>query len=64
MSHHKYEFAVICTGTKRDGEPTCGLVPLTYEQYIRQMDAPDEGWKCPKCGSIAEWDGYEGEDEE
>ena len=33
----------------------CGPVPLTNEQYDTQMNKPNNGWVCPKCGSDAEW---------
>lgn len=38
------------------GGLSCGPVDLTYEQYDYQMDRPDQGWYCPLCGGIADFD--------
>lgn len=32
-----------------------GLVYLTQKEYDWQMDQPDDKWKCPICGRVAEW---------
>lgn len=28
----------------------CGAIEMTEAEYDRQLDKPDEGWVCPKCG--------------
>lgn len=43
------DYAVMC-------DEGCGLVFLTEQQYIHQMERPDSLWRCPKCGGGAEWD--------
>ncbi len=40
--------AVIC--------PEHDQVFLTLEQYEYQMDRPNRGWICPKCGDSAQFD--------
>jgi hypothetical protein len=35
---------------------TCGYQGLTKDQYIAQMSDADSLWRCPICGSIAQWD--------
>jgi hypothetical protein len=48
-------YAVLCdcqTGGNGDDAP----VFLTKKQYMVQLNNPDYPWKCPKCGSCAEWD--------
>jgi len=34
-----------------------GHVPLTYEEYIRQLSFPDSLWKCPLCMQSGMFDG-------
>lgn len=46
---------VICEGGGLTDEP-CGRVPLTGEEYDRQMSRPDTTWVCPKCGGYAWFD--------
>lgn len=43
--------------------PIHGTISITDEQYDAQMNTPDEPWKCPTCGSVAEWDGDGEEDD-
>ena len=47
----EYEMAaaIICGGS-------CGLVPISPEEELRQLNYPDRGWICPRCGSEANWD--------
>lgn len=35
-----------------------GQVFLTHEEYQRQLSDPLDGWRCPECGDLAEWDAY------
>ena len=35
----------------------CGRVPLSRKEYDKQLDRPDDKWRCPKCGSEAWFDG-------
>lgn len=34
----------------------CGIVGLTEEQELSQLEVPDQPWNCPRCGGEAEWD--------
>lgn len=34
----------------------CGKVLLTEAEYDEQMARPDNRWRCPRCGTEAEWD--------
>lgn len=43
-------YAVYCLAGCR-----VGLIYLTYEEYIRQMERPDDLWRCPICRGEAEW---------
>ena len=51
-------YAVRCYGTDVGVGVTegHGLIYLTHNEYDRQMDHPDEMWKCPKCGAAVAWD--------
>lgn len=33
-----------------------GLQFLSHDQYLEQLDRPDDRWECPVCGAIADWD--------
>lgn len=33
----------------------CGPVYMTDECYIKQMEAADSLWRCPRCGYLADW---------
>lgn len=44
---------VFCDG---DFEISCGQVPLTEEEYLRQLSNPNRPWSCPKCGAGAQYD--------
>lgn len=35
---------------------SCGPVDIGVIEYDRQMDRPDQGWFCPKCGDYADFD--------
>lgn len=35
---------------------TCGPVEMTELEYELQMDRPNRGWICAKCGDTAMWD--------
>lgn len=48
-------YAVQCEGHLED-YPSCGLVYLTYEEYMRQLSAPNATWRCPICRAGADWD--------
>lgn len=59
MSPTPTQYAVHCTGSANP--PNCtpctsGPIYLTYREYMRQLCKPNDGWKCPKCGSWADWD--------
>jgi hypothetical protein len=49
-------YAVICSGDPypqcNDGKP----IYLTDACYRVQMMRPDDRWKCPRCGGLAEFD--------
>jgi hypothetical protein len=30
-------------------------VPLTVDEYMKQLSRADSFWKCPLCGFVAEW---------
>lgn len=47
---------LLCQGTDADG-PSCGVVELEPGEYLAQMDRPNQGWICPKCGGRALWHG-------
>lgn len=50
-------WAILCgIGELEPSQDGCGLVFLTYEQYLAQLRNPDYPWKCPQCGCCAEWD--------
>lgn len=58
-------WAIICPNFRQllleSGVPDregLGLVFLTEEQYLSQLRSPDDSWKCPGCGSDAQWDDY------
>jgi len=36
----------------------CGRVALSEEEYDHQLNQPDWGWRCPKCGDSATWDDH------
>lgn len=46
---------VICKGGGLANE-SCGQVPLTEEEFDRQLSRPDTPWVCPKCGGGAWFD--------
>lgn len=56
MSRDKPYAGVICRGGHGEGIPACGKVGLTQREYDRQMDRPDRGWHCPRCGGLADFD--------
>lgn len=56
MSRDKPYAGVICRGGHGEGIPACGKVGLTQREYERQMDRPDRGWHCPRCGGLADFD--------
>ena len=41
-------YGVIC--------PVHGEVELSIGHYRLEMACPNERWRCPICGGIAEWD--------
>lgn len=47
---------VRCAGNSVPEQQSCGLIGLTEAEYMRQLDKPDHGWFCPRCGSSAEYD--------
>lgn len=47
---------VRCGGDSIPGQEPCGLVGLTYAEYMGQLTKPDVGWCCPHCGSSADYD--------
>ena len=54
-------YAVYCKGNSILDEEagkylSCGLVFLTYTEYVKQMNKPNALWRCPNCGSDAQWD--------
>jgi|SRR6185312_5626488 len=48
--------AVICHGDSVPDQQPCGQVPLSQDEYNRQMNKPDSLWTCPRCGSTADFD--------
>lgn len=36
--------------------PFHGSVDIDFANYSHQMAQPDARWKCPKCGSISDFD--------
>lgn len=34
----------------------CGHVDIDEAEYSRQLDRPDVGWRCPRCGDSADFD--------
>lgn len=32
------------------------LVYMTEDEYQRQLNHPDQLWRCPRCGGAAMWD--------
>jgi len=54
MSEKPYAY-VNCYGDSSVGYYGCGIVELTSDQYLIQLDRPDSGWQCPKCGCSAEY---------
>ncbi len=47
-------YAVYCKGRCSSS----GLMFLTEQEYMKQMDRPDSLWQCPQCKGPAEWDDY------
>lgn len=43
------------------GLESCGLQPLSAEQYAAQLDRPDKIWLCPKCHGPADYNDVESE---
>lgn len=35
--------------------PHHGTVDIDKTEYIRQMNNPNSRWKCPKCGTVSEF---------
>jgi hypothetical protein len=52
---------VRCHGRLVEGDPGCGLQPLTALQYEQQLSVPNKPWRCPKCGNSADYDDTESE---
>ena len=50
MKH--FQYGVICLSGCGQGRPT----ELTEEEYLKQLDKPNQLWRCPQCGSVADWD--------
>lgn len=34
---------------------SCGVVPLTEQEYLAQLERPNRGWACTKCGGAADY---------
>jgi len=49
-------FAIHCQGPWDMPGNGHGLVYLTQQEYVAQMNAPDSRWKCPLCRYEAGWD--------
>ncbi len=49
-------YATVCRGDPEVGHNGCGVVYMTEEFYIRQMDRSDSTWRCARCGYAAQWD--------
>lgn len=47
--------ALICKGDFPN-EPSCGQVLISEDEYLNQLDEPDALWRCPHCGSTANFD--------
>jgi hypothetical protein len=49
-----------CRGSKEPGthdpEKACGSVPLTEQEFDRQLFNFGKPWFCPRCGSRADFD--------
>lgn len=43
--------AIICRNN-----PSCGNVDIDEREYEHQMDYPNRGWCCPRCGGYADFD--------
>lgn len=41
-------YAVICE--------VHGLQFLKHREYMAQLALPNQKWRCPLCGRVAEWD--------
>jgi hypothetical protein len=50
------QYAVTCLGPFDLPGNGHGLVYLTKEEYIQQLDRPDSTWRCPICHYDAIWD--------
>ena len=46
---------IICMGLGPPFKP-CGEVDINEREYVKQMDRPDAGWRCPLCGAEANFD--------
>lgn len=46
--------AVFCKGDSFG--TSCGQIELTSEEYLHQLNQPNQGWSCPRCGSTADFD--------
>lgn len=55
MATH-FRYGVICHGHGIPEFPSCGIVELSEEEYIRQLGNPDNSWQCPTCKASADWD--------
>ncbi len=49
-------YATVCRGDPEVGHGGCGVVYMTEEFYILQLDRPDSTWRCARCGYEARWD--------
>lgn len=36
--------------------PEHGKVYLSGDNYMRQLQRPDDKWRCPTCDRVSEWD--------
>lgn len=52
---------VTCHGGLVEGDKGCGVQPLAEREYLAQLERPNRGWHCPKCGNSAEYNDTESE---
>lgn len=57
--HSKEKYAIDCHGDSVPEIGSCGIVNLTYSEYLKQMNRPHKEWYCPNCGSTATWAGQD-----
>ena len=48
-------YAIFCIGLEQQLGCGHGLVYLTDAEYDAELNAADDGWHCPLCGTRAEW---------